>query len=144
MLLGYLLGQEIDPLEFAEHSFDTGLDAYGSWPFNMAHAFERSGGEVYFAAARLNSFAGLYQRLKQGIPVVVSVRGYLAGAPKIYSHGHLLMVVGFDSERQRVICHDPAFPSDEKIFTSYPLKGFLMAWERSHRLAYLAEPTKAA
>ena len=140
MLLGYLLGQEVDPLDFAENSYDNGLGVYGSWPFNMAHAFERSGGQVYFAAARLNSFTGLYQRLQQGIPVVVSVRGYLAGAPKVYSNGHLLMVIGFDAERQRVICHDPAFPSDDKTFTSYPLKGFLAAWERSHRLAYLAEP----
>ncbi|HZW61330.1 MAG TPA: C39 family peptidase, partial [Candidatus Babeliales bacterium] len=142
MLISYLMGQDIDPVEFAEKAFDTGLGAYGSWPFNMAHAFERCKGDLFFATARMNSFANLHQRLQKGIPVVVSVRGYLEGAPKEYNSGHLLMVIGYDADNQRVICHDPAFNHEAAIVQQYDLRGFLDAWERSHRLAYLAEPAQ--
>jgi hypothetical protein len=140
MLVGYLLGRSLDPLEFAHKSFDHGLNVYGSWPFNMAHAYEQSGGTCLFATARLNSFYGLYQRLQKGIPVVVSVRGYIEGAPKVYENGHLLLVIGWDAQNQCVVCHDPAVKHDEGVLICYPIKSFLHAWERSHRLAYLAEP----
>jgi hypothetical protein len=140
MLLGYLCGQPIDPISFAYQSYDSGLNAYGSWPFNMAHAFERCGGNFYFTTMRFNAFSHLHQRLQQGIPVVVSVRGVLVGAPKVYHSGHLLVVVGFDAQKQQVLCHDPAFKADEDIFQAYALHHFLPAWERSHRLGYLAEP----
>ncbi len=140
MLTSYLIGKHVDAIDFAEKSFDAGLDAYGSWPFNMAQAFDCCGGNFLFAVARLNSFHALYQRLQKGIPVVVSVRGYLQGAPKAYEKGHLLMVIGWDADTQSVICHDPAFSHDEAIVAYYPIKSFLAAWEKSHRLAYLADP----
>jgi hypothetical protein len=143
MLVSYLLGKDIDPLDFAQKAYDTGLGVYGSWPFNMAHAYEVGKGKFLFTTARLHSFNTLYKRLQQGIPVVVSVRGALAGAAKAYEHGHLLVVIGFDAQNQQVICLDPAFKSDEAVLKYYPLKSFLAAWERSHRLAYLAEPTNA-
>jgi hypothetical protein len=140
MLTSYLIGKKINPKEFAEKSLDTGLDKYGSWPFNMAHAFERSQGKVSFAVIRLASFKKLYDHLCRNIPVVVSVRGYLQGAPRVYHNGHLLVVVGYDSKTKEVICHDPAVSSAQLAKKRYPLKNFLKAWERSHRLAYFAEP----
>ncbi len=140
MLTSYLLMQYVDPLDFAQKAYDSGLNAYGSWPFNTAHAFERCNGTFYFSTRRFASFAALLQHLKQDIPVVVSVRGYLRGAPKAYPKGHLLVVVGFDAQTREVICHDPAFHGDENIKIRYPLDVFLAAWERSHRLAYVAEP----
>lgn len=139
MLTSYLLSRTIDPIEFAEKSLDTGLDKYGSWPFNMAHAFERSEGTVSFAVTRLNSFTNLHDHLCKGIPVVVSVRGQLPGAPRVYQNGHLLIVVGYDSKNKEVICHDPAVPDAQLCKKRYPLKSFMNAWERSHRLAYLAD-----
>ncbi len=140
MLVSYLTGEPINPIGFAEHSYDKGLNAYGAWPFNVAHAYECCKGALFFTMARLHGFNVLHQRLQQGIPVVVSVRGYLAGAPKIYEKGHLLVVVGWDAQRQSVICHDPAFSKDSEVLCEYPIKSFLEAWERSHRLAYIAEP----
>ncbi len=140
MLTSYLLSKQIDPIDFAEKSHDQGLDKYGSWPFNMAHAFERSQGKILFAVTRLNSFKNLHDHLCKGIPVVVSVRGHIVGAPRVYHNGHLLVVVGYDHTTQEVICHDPAVSESKLGKKRYDLKNFMQAWERSHRLAYLADP----
>jgi len=140
MLVSYLTKQKVNPLEFAQGAFDQGLDIYGSWPFNVAHAFERSQGKVLFATSRLNSFKDIHRQLCSGFPVVVSVRGDLQGAPKAYSNGHLLVVVGWDADRKVVICHDPAFETSEQTLAHYPIDSFLSAWERSRRLSYLARP----
>lgn len=140
MVVSYLLSRFIDPVHFAEKSFDEGLDKYGSWPFNVAHAYEVGNGRVSSAVVRLNSFLNLCNYLKKGIPVVVSVRGVLPGAPRAYHHGHLLVVVGFDSVTKEVICHDPAVATSQEAKKRYYLKNFLQAWERSHRLAYITEP----
>lgn len=139
MLMSYLLAKYIDPIDFAEKSFDHGLDKYGSWPFNMAHAYERADGAISCAVLRLNSFKNLYDHLCKKIPVAVSVRGYMKGAPRSYDKGHLLLVVGFDGVKKEVICHDPAVSQSKLAQKRYQLKDFLQAWERSHRLAYIAE-----
>ena len=142
MLTGYLLHQKVDPVNFAEWSFDEGLGVYGSWPFNMAHAFEVCDGSLCFFTARLNSFARLHHRLMQGIPVPVSVRGYLQGQASPYRYGHLLVVVGYDAKKREVIVHDPAFKTDKATVHHYPLRSFIEAWERSKRLAYITEPMR--
>lgn len=142
MVTGFLSKSEIDPIDFAEKSFDYGLGVYGSWPFNTAHAFERCQGSIFFAAARFDSFKRVYSCLQKGVPVVVSVRGPLKGAAGQYAHGHLLAIVGWDQEKGHVLCHDPAFKKEEAVSTSYALKDFLEAWERSRRLVYLADPVK--
>ncbi|MCX5922056.1 MAG: C39 family peptidase [Candidatus Dependentiae bacterium] len=139
MLTSFLLKKPVDPLDFAQKSFDDGLGIYGSWSLNMAHAFERCNGEFLFFAARLNSFGRLHQRLKRGMPVVVSVRGPIQGGALPYRNGHLLVVVGWDSKKREVIVHDPAFKSDSETVRRYRIKDFLEAWERSRRLAYLVE-----
>jgi hypothetical protein len=141
MLVAYFLQKDIDPLNFAYKVYDPGLDAYGNWLLNIAHAYEVTGSRAYFSVARLASFAQLYQLLAKKIPVVVSVRGALLGAPKpSYDSGHLLIVVGYDSRTRSVLCHDPAAPDKSSVVRSYNLENFLGAWERSHRLAYCAEP----
>lgn len=139
MLTAFLLSKKVDPIEFAEKSHDQGMDKYGSWPFNMAHAFERSEGKISFAVKRLNSFIDLYHQLAKGIPVVVSVRGQIIGAPRPYKNGHLLVVIGYDNKTKEVVCHDPAMASSSRVCTRYPIKSFLHAWDRSHRLAYCAD-----
>lgn len=142
MVTGFFTGKDIDPRGFAERVFDEGLNAYGAWPFNVAHAYERCAGSVLFFTTRMRSFKNLYNQLRRGVPIVVSVRGYIDGAPKIYESGHLLVVVGYDAQRHQVICHDPALPTDQTTLKKYDVKTFLAAWERSHRLAYYAEPNK--
>ncbi len=144
MLLGYLTKKKVNPLQFAQHSFDHGLNVYGSWPFNTAHAFELSEGTMQFYTARLHSFQQLHKKLMKGIPIVVSVRGEIIGAPKSYNSGHLLLVVGFDAQKRVVICHDPAEIADHVTVKEYPLTSFIRAWERSRRLSYVAAPAQLA
>ena len=140
MLVSYITKKEINPIQFAEGVFDQGLDIYGSWPFNMAHAYEHAEGKASFAASRLNSFKELHKMLIAGLPVVVSVRGDLMGAPKSYDQGHLLVVIGWDARDKSVLCYDPAFETKDTIVAKYPLESFLGAWERSRRLSYIAKP----
>ena len=139
MVVHYLTGTYKDPLEFATNAFDAGLGVYGSWPCNVAHAFECCNGSIHFFVRRMNSFVDLHKQLAQGIPVVVSVRGTLPGAYKSFPHGHLMVVVGYDNQTGEVLCHDPACESNDAVFKRYPLEHFLRAWENSHRLAYVAE-----
>ena len=131
----YLTGRHIDALEFAQGVYDDGLKAYGSWPFNVAHAFEYA--DTHFFVRRFNSFAELHQQLTFGVPVIVSVRGDLPGALKPFPHGHLMVVVGWDGKTQEVVCHDPARQEDKSVLQKYSIKHFLTAWERSHRLSYV-------
>lgn len=140
MVTTFLAKRAIDPVSFADAVYDQGLGAYGSWPFNTAHAFEQCRGDFYFRVARLNSFIDVHKSLKKKLPVVVSVRGRLKGAPKEYNKGHLLVVVGWDQEKKKVICHDPAFDANEKVYVEYDFDAFCAAWARSHHLAYITEP----
>jgi hypothetical protein len=140
MVVDFLTGKKRDPLAFAAGAFDAGLGVYGSWPCNLAHAFELCNGKFCFFIRRMNYFADLHQRLRQDMPVVVSVRGTLPGALKPFPHGHLMVVVGWDSETRDVLCHDPACESHDMVLKRYPLEDFLRAWECSHRLAYVVEP----
>lgn len=138
ILLSYLLDRTIDACAVAQGVFDHGLKIYGSWPFNMAHAFEVAQGNILFQVERLDSFKALHDLLCQGIPVIVSVRGALKGAPLLYEHGHLLVVVGWNQRFGKVLCHDPSFKGDHTTAVAYDLDDFLAAWERSRRLAYRA------
>ncbi len=122
----------------AQNVFDKGLDSYGSWPFNMAHAFELCEGSHWWRVVRMNSFGSLYKILKKGSPVAVSIRGSLAGAPKSYNDGHLIVIIGYDTATQSIICNDPACANDRNSVRKYKLSDFLRAWEKSHRLTYCA------
>jgi len=144
MLASFLLKKKIDLFQAAHESYDSGLDSYGSWPFNMAYLAQDHNHSYLFFHTRLNSFAELYEQLCRAIPVVVSVRGHLANAPKAYPHGHLIVVTGFDAKTQELICHDPAQTTEAQVCTRYQLADFMRAWERSHRLAYYAQPIKNA
>lgn len=142
MLTQYLTGLPIDPESFAKWSYDKGLKIYGSWPFNMAHAFEWSKGGNWFYNTRLNSFTQLYGQLKRGLPVVVSVRGQLPNAQKSFPNGHLLVVVGWDAQSKEVLCHDPSASEHTHVLQRYSINEFIQAWERSRRLTYWVEPIK--
>ena len=144
MLLRYLHSASDYPELYTviEQSYDKGLCAYGSWPFNIACAFDMLQGKYGLYVCRLNSFSEVHERLMHNIPVVVSVRGPLEGAERPYAGGHLLLIVGWDIATKSVICHDPAFDTIEKTLKHYPIASFLAAWERSRRLAYCVMESK--
>lgn len=140
MVCEYITGRYLDPLSFATGCYDKGLRVYGSWPFNMAHAFEVADGSHLFYATRLQGFCALYKQLERKLPVVVSVRGAIIGAPKAYDNGHLLVVIGYDAHKHCIICHDPAACTDGETLKEYSVDSFIKAWDRSRRLSYIAKP----
>lgn len=142
MLVGYFNKNDQDPVAFADSVFDAGLGetgSYGNWPFNVAELYCRCNYNRFFYVQRLNAFVDLYDKLYSGCPVVVSVRGKLEGGQKVYSNGHLIVVVGWDCNDKTVICHDPAFYTTDATFVKYKLETFLRGWESSNRLAYIAD-----
>ena len=69
-------------------------------------------------------------------PVAVSVRRLRGGATP-YANGHIMLVVGWNRIKRRVLCLDPAFGSNRATLKSYRLTDFLNAWSRSSNLAYV-------
>lgn len=132
--LNYLLGnKKIDPVAFAQLSHDDTFDIHGNWILNTAEAYNQT--QIGCHVERLSDFSALHAHLMRGEPVVVSVKGALPGAPKVYSSGHLICIIGFDGER--VHCIDSAFPDDASTRVSYLLEDFLRAWGVRKNLAYV-------
>lgn len=128
---------KIDAVDFAQQVWDSGFDIFGNWVFNAAQASACLGPNWNCWVERLNGFNSIYQYLKQGIPVVVSIRGPLKGSAQAYSQGHLLVVIGYDSLNQKVMCMDPAFPLDHQTHVYYDFSDFVQAWNRRGNLAYV-------
>ncbi len=136
-VINYLAQTKLNPLDFAARSHDNQFDIYGNWILNTAAACEALQGHHHAYVTRLNSFEALLAQLRKGLPVVVSVKGTIEGAPQPYPNGHLLCVTGYDAEKQTVLCVDSACLQDEQTTIAYPLQSFLTAWETRLRLAYL-------
>lgn len=139
MMVESLTQEHTDTLTFANNVYDHGLQVFGNWPFNTAHAFEHCEGKVLFYVARLNSFADLYQLLRNNIPIAVSVRGTLKDGKKPYNNGHLMLVIGWDAENKKVLCYDPAFDDVDQVAVAYDIHDFVRTWECSRRLIYKPE-----
>lgn len=134
----YLLGDSsIEPIAFAEKVWDSCFDIFGNWVLNVAEAAAMLGPDWSCWVERLAGFDAIYERLDLGTPVVVSIRGPLPGSAMPYTSGHLIAVVGYDPMKQKVLCVDPAFPSDHETSVSYDLADFVQAWERRGRVAYI-------
>lgn len=146
MMVGTYLGKDAIDEQFIDGVYDHGLGVFGSWAFNCAHLYTALQSSYHCLVRRLHSFQSLYNVVQQGIPVPVSIRGGLTGAPQAYPNGHFVVVVGYDAATKRVLCHDPAVlpaPDLEKaedICKAYDLAEFILAWERSMRLAYYIQP----
>ena len=138
--INYLLNEKmVNPTIFAEAVRDQQFDIYGNWILNTAAAYEALQGKYRTYVARAHSFGAVHAQIAKGLPVVLSIKGPLVGSPLAYAHGHLVLLTGYDHERQRVHCMDPGFPTDAQTNTSYELGHFLEAWGRRRNLAYLFE-----
>lgn len=134
------LGMPDYVVDFADKVHDNGvLGIYGNWPLNVAQAHDASNGNIFYRVERLNSFHELYEYLSKEIPVAVSVRRLKGGATP-YSAGHFMVVVGWDSAKDAVICIDPAFHGNRKTLKRYKLRHFLNAWALSRNLSYIPMP----
>lgn len=123
--------------DFAKMCLDSGFNIYGNWVFNIAAASAILGKEWRCWVERLSGFNHLFSYLQKGLPVVTSIRGPIPGSAGPYKEGHLVVVRGFDAEQNRVLCMDPAFPSDEETLISYHLPDFIEAWKRRGFIAYI-------
>lgn len=132
-----LTGRAVDPLCLSTQAWDSGSDIFGNWSLNVAAASGELGSEWSCWVERLSGFGALYERLQAKTPVVISVRGPLVGSAQPYVSGHLMVVRGWDRERQEVLCMDPAFESDAATLVRYPLQDLVTAWERRGRVAYV-------
>lgn len=137
MAIDHLLQKEkTNPIEFADAIRDEQFDIYGNWILNIAESYVRLKRRLSCCILRLNDFSALHRLLLQGLPVVVSIKGPLSGAPLPYQNGHLILVYGYNPDQKRVLCADPAFPSHAETLTSYCLDNFLTAWGRRYNLSY--------
>lgn len=126
----------LDPIQFAESVWDAGFDIFGNWVFNAAGAYAALGKEHSCWVERLSGFEEIYDSLKEGMPVVISVRSPLPGSAKTYKSGHLIVVKGYDSEKEEVLCMDPAFSADGETLAAYALDDLMAAWSRRQCIAY--------
>jgi hypothetical protein len=133
----YLSKKIVDPIFFANRSHDDGFDIYGNWILNTAAAYDELSGAYRIHVERLESFSALYSHLLEANPVIVSVKGEIPGAAKPYQSGHLVCVIGYDSEKSQVICIDPAFADNPSTLKAYPLTPFLKAWSLRQNIAYI-------
>lgn len=137
-IVRYLSGNSsIEPIAFAERVWDSCFDIFGNWILNVAEAANMLGPDWSCWVERLSGFDAIHERLILGTSVVVSIRGPLPGSAMPYTSGHLIAVIGYDPEIQKVLCMDPAFPSDQETSVSYDLADFLQAWERRGKVAYV-------
>lgn len=137
-VIRYLLAHDqLTPLPFTEKVYDAGFDIYGNWAFNVAQAFVELGPAWSCWTARLAGFDSLFSYLQQDLPIIASVKGQLTGSLMPYTNGHLLVVRGYEASTRRVLCMDPAFPSDEQTHQAYDLDEFMHVWSQRYYLAYL-------
>lgn len=142
-VIQYLLSnQQLHPVQFAKQVYDAGFDIYGNWPFNAAQAFVELGLKWRCFCARMGNIEWLWKSLKQGLPLVISIKGTLPRAFLPYSSGHLIVIKGYDASTHQFLCMDPAFPTDEQTEISYPWEELMQAWEHRHYLAYFFFPRK--
>lgn len=130
------------PVFFAQHTHDLGFDIYGNWSFSVAQAFIELGQKWECWIARFSALNQVINQLKNGIPVVVSIKGPLLGSAQPYNNGHLLLIKGFDPISKHIICMDPAFQKDSETTICYDLQDFIQAWQRRLFIAYVFNPLK--
>jgi hypothetical protein len=139
MALNFLSDLKLSPNNTADQVYDSCLDAYGAWQYNVAYASDILHDKYYVHLKRLKSFQDIINDINIKLPVIVSVRGDITGAAKSYQNGHLIVVTGYDAKKRKVICHDPAWTKNRDVTKAYPLTDFLHAWAKSHHLAYCFE-----
>ncbi|CUI17053.1 conserved hypothetical protein [Candidatus Protochlamydia naegleriophila] len=130
----------LHPLSFAQKVHDSRFDIYGNWSFSVAQAFIELGQKWHCWVARFASLNQVIDQLKDGIPLVVSVKGPLPGSAQSYNSGHLIVIKGFNPLSQQIICMDPAFQKDSETTICYDLQDFIQAWQRRLFVAYVFRP----
>ncbi len=124
-------GKNVDLNQVARGTFDTGNEAYGNWPQNVAFAGEQ-GMRAY--TKKCKSINPVKNFIARGIPVVASVcmqkKEDLDGAISSFASGHLMVVAGFDINDgiEYVVVNDPAADSNAEVRKYYRLDQWVKVW----------------
>lgn len=124
-------GKDINLDQATKGTLDTGNQAYGNWPQNVAFAGEQ-GMRAY--TKKCKSINPVKNFIAKGIPVVASVvskeKEALEGANSAFPHGHLMVVIGFDIKDgiEYIVVNDPASNSDEEVKRYYKLDQWVNVW----------------
>ncbi|SMB90454.1 peptidase C39 family protein [Deinococcus hopiensis] len=136
-------GVKVTVPQAAQGTFDRAYEGTGNWPFNTAYA--ASFGLRAFVT-RLPSLAEAERYTAAGFPLAVSLgwkKGELPGVPLPVSEGHLMVLVGFDTEGNPVL-NDPAAPTDAAVRRTYTRLAFERQWlTHSGGLSYVIAPQGA-
>lgn len=120
-------GIDLEAVQFARLSYDRRHYLYGNWSLTVA--WISTFGFISWVQ-RHRSVAELYQHVRAGYPVIVSLcfrPGDLPGAPVTQSAGHLLVVRGF-GENGDVLVNDPAGRTAATGRRTYDYASFSRAW----------------
>lgn len=137
-------GLDLPTEQVAKGTLDNGTSIYGNWSYNVAYAGE-CGYKAYVQYC--DSFDGVLDLLKQGIPVVASIRtkdaSELDGATQAYPSGHLIVVTGIEqSVGGMMVCvNDPATRDIENVSRKYKYDQFKKAWK--HLIYVIERPSYA-
>jgi hypothetical protein len=129
-------GRPVSPTDVAHLVFDKEHDIYGNWVRSVQGAFEMG---VPGVLVRLSSWDAVEHFLRQGMPLIVSVKvrlGELTGAPYGNTPGHLLMITGLDGEGG-VQVNDPAASTAQDVPRTYRLDELERVWMARGGVAYL-------
>jgi hypothetical protein len=127
----------------ARHTYASGYDGTGMWPFNTAYAGQ-FGLDAFVTRLRSLREAELF--IRAGIPLVASIAfdsGELDGAPIGSTNGHLLVIRGF-AANGRVVVNDPAAPGNKTVRRVYRRGQFERAWiGATGGVVYVIHPSSA-
>ena len=119
----------------ARMTYDAGFGGTGNWAFNTAYAASRTGaGSGGAFVTRLRSLGEAERFIAAGIPLIASVTfssGELSGSPISSTNGHIMVIVGFQSDGD-VVVNDPAAPSRSGVRRVYDRGQFEDVWLRRY------------
>lgn len=124
-------GKNVDLDQVTRGTLDSGNQAYGNWPQNVAFAGEQGMRAYTKKCKSINSVKNL---IAKGTPVVASVcmkeKEMLDGAISAFPSGHLMVVVGFDikDDIEYIVVNDPAANSNEEVRKYYKLDQWINVW----------------
>jgi hypothetical protein len=130
------MGIEVTLLEIAQQVYHTDHQLYGVWSQAVHVAYQYG----------VNSWVQFFEHwekvarvLRKSIPIIVSIafkEGDLAHPPYPSTDGHLLVLLGIDSEGNP-ITHDPHLPPDQGAFLKWDRADFTKAWFGHGGVAYV-------
>ncbi|GEM_PF-4787665 len=136
----YLSKRDLDTSDYIAHTMDNDFESHDFYPLHAAESYHRLGGAYQVRIVRLNGFEEIHSRLVQSVPIVVSVQGTPSGGfPWPFYRPHMLTVIGYNAESDKVACLDPIFPTNKSSYQSYLLEDFLRIWGKKQNIACVFE-----